>query len=79
MDGEIKKQYRRMLGRQYALQLIIPVTLLWDELVFHAYINRGFHNASMGFLVLFALGIGLTIAAITGRMGTWRRSSPTGS
>ena len=70
MDGEIKKQYRRMLGRQYALQLIIPVTLLWDELVFHAYINRGFHNASMGFLVLFALGIGLTIAAITGRMGT---------
>ena len=70
MDSEIKKQYRRMLGRQYVLQLIIPVTLLWDELVFHAYINRGFHNASMGFLVLFALGIGLTISAITGRMGT---------
>ena len=70
MDGEVKKQYRRMIGKQYALQLIIPVTVLWDELVFHAYINKSFHNASIGFLVLFALGIGLVIAAVTGRMGT---------
>ena len=69
MDGEVKKQYRRMIGRQYALQLIIPVTVLWDELVFHAYINKGFHNASLGFLVLFALGIGFVIATVTGRMG----------
>ncbi|MBP5354893.1 MAG: LTA synthase family protein [Lachnospiraceae bacterium] len=69
MDGELKAQYRRMLGKQYALQLIIPVSLLWDELVFHAYINKGFSNASMGFLILFALGIGLTVAVITGRMG----------
>ena len=59
-----------MLGKQYALQLIIPVSLLWDELVFHAYVNKGFSNASMGFLFLFALGIGLTVAAITGRLGT---------
>ena len=69
MDSEVKAQYRRMLGRQYALQLIIPVTLLWDELVFHAYINKGFGNASLGFLTLFALGIGFTFSAITGRMG----------
>ena len=62
-----------MIGKQYALQLIIPVTMLWDELVFHAYINKNFHNASLGFLVLFALGIGFAIAAITGRMGTKAR------
>ena len=69
MDEQEKQLLRRELAGQYALQAVIPVTLLWDELVFHAYINRGFQNASIGFLVLFALGIGLTIAAITGFMG----------
>ena len=74
MDSELTADSGRMTVLNLVQQLVIPVALLWDELVFHAYINKGFQNASLGFLVLFALGFGFLCSAITGKLG--RRATP---
>ncbi len=62
-------EYRPSILQCFALQLIVPLTLLWDELIFHAYVNGGFSSATLPYLILFPLAIGSVVAVITGRLG----------
>lgn len=59
---EIKLTLRRML-----LQMILPAGLLmWDELIFHIYVNKGVHDSSVWYIALFAAAFGFLYAIPTG-------------
>ena len=59
---EDRKERKRLI-----LQWILPaVFLLWDEVLFHIYVNAGVHDGSIFYVAFFAAAIGLVYAAVIG-------------
>lgn len=47
------------------LQVLLPaLVLIWDEVLFHVYVNEGIHDSSILYIALFGLAIGLVYAAM---------------
>ena len=60
-EGDKKERNNRIL------QWILPALfLIWDEVLFHIYVNVGIHDASVLYIVLFAAAFGLVYAAMIG-------------
>lgn len=53
--------------RSVLLQLLLPALMIvWDELAFHVYLNKGIHDTSVFYILFFAASFGFLYAAATG-------------
>ncbi|MBO4325383.1 MAG: LTA synthase family protein [Lachnospiraceae bacterium] len=53
--------------RSVLLQLFFPsAVLVWDEVMFHIYLNKGIHDSSVFYILFFAAAIGFLYAAAAG-------------
>lgn len=53
--------------RSVLLQILLPALMIvWDELWFHIYLNKGIHDTSVFYILFFAAAFGFLYAAATG-------------
>lgn len=55
------------ISKQLLQQFLPAFVIIWDELIFHVYINQKFQG-NIWLIMLFSMTIGLTLTVITGRM-----------
>lgn len=66
-DAPPVKKKERFSFRSVLLQLFLPsAVLVWDEVMFHIYLNKGIHDSSVFYILFFAAAIGFLYAAATG-------------
>ena len=66
-DAAPEKKRERISFRSVLLQIFLPaMVLVWDELLFHIYVNKGIHDSSFLYISFFAASFGLLYAAATG-------------
>ena len=66
-DGPSVPKRVKIPFRSVLLQLLLPaIAMIWDESVFHLYINKGIHDSSILYILFFAAAFGFLYAAATG-------------